>query len=252
MALEKFKASPLVVPPPEYDQQYMTQLIRILGIYFSQLDSLTPNQAQSYRADNFYGGDFSGQTFTGDDFVGGLFSGDGYGLKLPHIAASDSTDQVATGNNVPTAVLWDTLESGYGFTLAPPGSATADFAGIYKITYSLQFVNTDNAIHYVAVWAKVNGNDVPNSSTIFHVPARKSANPGEEGYLCAYSEVTFQLNAGDDIELFWATNTAGNPTTPTAGVYMLHEAAWTTPSKPYARPANPSAVGSITFVSAIP
>lgn len=60
MALEKFKAAPLPNPPPQYDQQYIRQLIRVLENYFSQLDSLTPNQANSYRADNFYGGNFSG------------------------------------------------------------------------------------------------------------------------------------------------------------------------------------------------
>jgi hypothetical protein len=36
------------------------QLIRVLEIYFNQLDSITPNQAQSYRADNFYGGTLDG------------------------------------------------------------------------------------------------------------------------------------------------------------------------------------------------
>lgn len=60
MALEKFKASPLPNPPPEYDQQYIRQMIRVLESYFSQLDSFTPNQAQSYRATNFYGGNFAG------------------------------------------------------------------------------------------------------------------------------------------------------------------------------------------------
>lgn len=234
MAMERFKASPLAVPPSEYNQQYMVQLIRILGLYFTQLDSLTPNQAQSYRADNFYGG---------------LFTGYGRGLVLPHIAASDSTDQIAGGNNTPTVVTWNTLDAGYGFTLSPPGMATADFAGVYKITYSLQLINTDNSVHYVTAWLKVNNNDVPNSSTIFHVPARKSSSPGEEGYAVAYSEVTFQVAAGDDIELYWATDLAGNPTTPTAGVYILHDAAQTTP---FARPAIPSAIGSITFMSAIP
>lgn len=234
MALEKFKATPLPVPTPDYSQQYMTQLIRVLGLYFSQLDSLTPNQAQSYRADNFYGG---------------VFYGDGYGLRLPHIAASDSTDQVAGGNNTPTVVNWNTLDSGYGWTLAAPGAATATYAGIYKITFSLQFINTDNAIHYATVWLKVNNTDVANSSTIFAIPARKSASPGEEGYLCGYSEVTFEMAAGDEVELYWATDLAGNPTTPTSGVYIYHDAAQTTP---YARPAVPSAIGSITFVSAIP
>ena len=234
MALEKFKATPLPVPTPDYSQQYMTQLIRVLGLYFSQLDSLTPNQAQSYRADNFYGG---------------VFYGDGYGLRLPHIAASDSTDQVAGGNNTPTVVNWNTLDSGYGWTLNAPGSATATYAGIYKITFSLQFINTDNAIHYATVWLKVNNTDVANSSTIFAIPARKSASAGEEGYLCGYSEVTFEMAAGDEVELYWATDLAGNPTTPTSGVYIYHDAVQTTP---YARPAVPSAIGSITFVSALP
>jgi hypothetical protein len=60
MALEKFRSSPLPNPPLEYDPQYVRQLIRVLETYFSQLDSKTPNYAQSYRADNFYGGAFSG------------------------------------------------------------------------------------------------------------------------------------------------------------------------------------------------
>ena len=67
MALEKFKAAPLPNPPAQYDPQYLRQLIRVIEIYFSQLDSFTPNQAQSYRANNFYGGDFSGGTFTADN-----------------------------------------------------------------------------------------------------------------------------------------------------------------------------------------
>jgi hypothetical protein len=39
------------------------------------LDSLTPNQAQSYRADDFYGGDFSGSTVTANTVTAGQFTG---------------------------------------------------------------------------------------------------------------------------------------------------------------------------------
>lgn len=234
MALVKFKSSPLPLPPLQYSRTYISQLIRVIELYFNQWDSQADMQNDSYRALNFYGG---------------LFSGDGYGLKLPHIAASDSTDQIAGGDNTPTVVKWNTLDSGYGWTLNAPGSATATYAGIYKITFSLQFINTANAIHYATVWLRVNGSDIANSSTIFTVPARKSSSPGEEGYICGYSEVTFQMDAGDEVELYWATDLAGNPTTPTQGVYMFHDAAQTSP---YVRPAIPSAIGSITFVSAIP
>jgi hypothetical protein len=232
MALIGFRAPALPLPSREYDRRQQDLLINALRLYFNQLDSLAPQQANSYKADNFYGG---------------LFSGDGYGLKLPHIAASDSTDQVAGGNNTATLVKFDTLDSGYGWTLNSPGSATADIAGVYTIRYSLQYINTANAIHYADVWLKLNNTNVANSTTRFFIPSRKSASVGEEGYICAYSEATFSVEVGDEIELYWATDLAGNPTTPTNGVYMFHDAA---SASPYSRPAIPSAIGSITFMSA--
>jgi len=42
MAMEKFQAPALPVPPVEYDQRYHTDLVRILRLYFNQLDSTTP------------------------------------------------------------------------------------------------------------------------------------------------------------------------------------------------------------------
>lgn len=224
MAMEKFRASPLPIPSGNYDPQYVMQLVRVLELYFKQLDSQTPLQAE-------------------------YFKGLGYQLTNPHIAASDSTDQIAGGNNVPTVVKWNTLDSGFGWTLTPPGSATADYAGVYTIRYSLQFINTANAVHFASVWLKVNNADVINSTTKFSIPARKSASPGEEGYLCVYSEATFTVAVGDEVELYWATDKAGNPTAPTDGVYMFHDGAQVTP---FARPTIPSAIGSITFVSALP
>ena len=223
MGMIKFKSPALPLPRELYSRQYFDQLLRVFTIYFNQLDSTTPIEHDYYL-------------------------GDGWGLKNPHIAASDSTDQIATGNNTPTVVKWNTLDSGYEWTLNAPGSATAERPGVYKITYSLQFINTDNAAHYVDVWLKVNTFDVANSTSRFFIPARKSSSPGEEGYALAYSEVTFVVDAGDEMELYWATDQAGDPTVPTTGVYIFHDAAQTTP---FARPAIPSAIGSITFVSAL-
>lgn len=223
---KNFVAPAIPVPPVEYDQKYDTDLIRVLRLYFNLLD----NYFSSTILDALNGG------------VGGN------GITFPHIAASDSTDQVATGNNTATAVNFNTLDSGYLWTLNAPGSATASVAGVYTIRYSLQFINTANAIHYATVWLKVNNVDIPNSSTVFSITARKSASPGEEGYVVGYSEITFEVDVGDEIELYWATDLAGNPTTPTDGVYLYHDVAQTTP---YARPAIPSVIGSIAYVSAL-
>jgi hypothetical protein len=223
---KKFIAPALPLPRELYDRQQMDELVRSMRLYFNLLD----------------------QFLAGTILVALNGGTGGNTITFPHISASDSTDQIAGGNNTPTIVTWNTLESGFGWSLAS-NAATAEVAGVYTIRYSLQFVNSANAIHYATVWLKVNNADVVNSATIFTVPARKSASPGEEGYVAAYSEATFSVNVGDEIELYWATDLAGNPTTPTNGVYMFHDAAQVSP---FARPAIPSAIGSIAYVSALP
>ena len=218
------KAPNLPIAPVEYRQTYQDQVLNALRLYFNEIDNFG---------------------------FGLLNTSGGGGISFPYIAASDTTDQLATASNTPTIVTWNTLDSGNGFTLAAPGTATAEVSGVYKITYSLQLANTDNAQHDAAVWLKVNTGsgfvDVPNSTTIFTVPARKSA--GVFSYVCAYSEVVFSVTAGDEIELYWATNQAYDTSPATDGIYIEQLPAQTSP---YARPATPSAIGSITFVSRLP
>ena len=47
MALLKFKAPTLPMPTTAYDVNFMNQLVRALGNYFSLLDSTTPIQVDS-------------------------------------------------------------------------------------------------------------------------------------------------------------------------------------------------------------
>jgi hypothetical protein len=49
MAMQKFRAPALPLAPPEYDQQHVSQLIGALRLYFAQLDSNTPLQADGIR-----------------------------------------------------------------------------------------------------------------------------------------------------------------------------------------------------------
>lgn len=74
MALVRFKHAPLPNPPSDYDPQYVRQMIRVLEIYFNQLDSLTPNQAQSYTADEFIGGNFTGTNVSVSSLVTSFLS----------------------------------------------------------------------------------------------------------------------------------------------------------------------------------
>ena len=168
-------------------------------------------------------------------------------LQTPHIAASDSNTQYATGDDVATLIIFNTLESGSGFTLDPSGYAKASQDGVYKIDYSLQLANTDNTQHDAFVWLQTNGILVPRSSSRFTVPARKSASVF--GYIVAYSSIEFEIAKDDEIRLWWATEKAYNTIGPVNGVYMPALAVQTVP---YPRPANPSAVGSINFISRLP
>ena len=209
----------------QYERRYQDQFTNVLRLYFNQLQNALAE----------------------------LFSPNGgrY-LNIPHIAASYGATQYATATNTPTIIKWDTLDSGSGFTLNSNSTATALYSGVYKITYSLQFANNDNLIHNAIVWLRVNGivttsaNDIPNSTTVFTLQARKSA--GVPNFVCGYSEVVFPLNAGDSIGLWWGTDQAATSGGVT-GIYIDYQAAQTSPM-PY--PAVPSAIGSITFVSALP
>lgn len=212
------KAPNLPISPVEFTQQYQDQVLNALRLYFNQVDNFSNSIA----------------TDTGGKY-----------LRFPYIAAGDSTAQYATGNNTPTIVTWNTLFEGNAFDLNTDSTATAQQSGIYKITYSLQFANTDNTIRDAVVWLRVNGTDVASSSTIFTLPARKSA--GVPSYVCGYSEVVFELNAGDKVGLWWGTDLAATSGGVT-GVYIFAQAAQTSPM---AYPATPSAIGSITFVSAL-
>ena len=214
------KAPSLPIATIDYQQGYIDQLTSALRLYFNQIDN----------------------------GMASLLSGSGgASLSLPYLAAVDTTDQFATATNTATLVKWNTLESSSGFTLTAPGTATAEVSGVYKITFSIQFVNTDNAIHDADLWLRVNGADVPYSSTLFSIPARK--NPSFFGYVRGYSEVTFEVNAGDTIQLYWATSQAYVVSPATDGIYLEHKDAQVSP---YARPITPSAIGSITFVSRLP
>lgn len=58
MGMIRFRAPTLPNPINDVDRTYIRQLIRSLELYFDQLDSRTPVQADSFTADKFIGGFF--------------------------------------------------------------------------------------------------------------------------------------------------------------------------------------------------
>ena len=214
------KSPNLPMAPSQYAPQYHEQFSNALRLYFAQIDN-------------------ANAAVLGID--GGQY------LQNPHVAAQNNADQYALGNDIPTLVLFDVLDSISGFTLDPTGYATANQSGVYKIDFGLQLANTANTAHDVYAWLQTNGTVVPGSTSVHTLPARKSA--GVPSYLFAYASITFEIQKNDQIRLWWATELAYNPVGPVDGVYMDSRPAQTLP---YPRPLNPSAVGSIVFVSRLP
>ena len=232
MALEKFRASPLPIPGIEYDQQYMLQLIRVLGIYFSQLDSLTPNQAQSYRADNFYGGTFRGSVY------GGTIAGFGSGLNFPFGSLISDQDQSSAGTTSENLITYSSLEEGNGVTFE--GSKIRfSTAGYYLITFTLQVTNQTNAVKEFEVWLKDTGTNIASSNTRFDIPARKSVSIWGHAVPAITSIFAVHDPETEYLELAWWSESTD--------VYLENYTTGTSPT----RPAIPSVILTANFISAM-
>lgn len=282
MALERFKAAPLPNPPAQYDPQYLRQLIRVLEIYFNQLDSLSPNQAQSYRADNFYGGTFTGadvnadtvttssllanhadinrvdalyvgtddlaaqsaiiNTVMGDNFYGGTFYGDGRYLQLPYNQFSSDQDQTAASVANAYAITLNINDFPNGISIVSNSRITFAADGIYNIVYSIQLKNTDNSAHDVDIWLRKNGTDIANSNSRFSLTARKSS--GDPSHLIATTPIMVDITAANQyVEIMWRVNST------TVSIEHFPAVA-ANPGVTPAIPATPSVIVGVTHISA--
>lgn len=112
-----------------------------------------------------------------------------------------------------------------------------DQPGIYNIQFSAQFTNTDTQDHGVDVWLTVNGVNVPDSNTIYTIPSSHGGVPGRLGAALNYFQ---ELQPGDYFEIVWR---ASDPK-----LYIEY----VTPQLNPTRPAAPSVIATVTFVSNLP
>ena len=204
------KAPNLPIGPVEYSQDHQNQLAKIQRLYFNEIDNTLSSVLEN---------------------SGGRF------LNFPHIFASNSARQFATGDNTPTIVAFDTVARAEGFTLNVDETATATYSGAYRVDYRMLFENGDATQHNVWIWLQKNGSDVANSCSKSSVAAG--------GYIDVIGSIELDLDGGSDLALYWATDKY----TATAGGTGVWMDAYTNSTSPFTRPAIPSVYGSITFVS---
>lgn len=138
----------------------------------------------------------------------------------------DTTTQTATAANTAYSITINSTDpASNGISITAGSRITFAHSGVYSITFSVQFTNTDSQIHDANIWLRKNDSgssgDIPDSDSRFSIPNKHG---GTNGNLIGTVNFVLSLTAGDYIELIWAvTNTAVQVATFPAG---------TTPTSP--------------------
>ena len=159
-------------------------------------------------------------------------------LNNPYGAFQDSTNQVAASTTVAYPITFNTTDFSNGVTMVSGSRMTVADSGIFNIQFSIQFKNTTNDGQDLDIWFRKNGTNVPASNSRFHLPARKGA--GDPSHIIAALNFFINLVPGDYIEIMWRTENTG-----------VSIEAFGTSTSP-TRPAVPSAIATMAFVSNLP
>ena len=171
--------------------------------------------------------------------LGALFGPQGSKfLNTPHGAFQDSTDQTAANTTTAYAIKFNTTDFTNGVTVVSDSQLTVAVDGLWNIAFSLQFKNTTNDGQDVDIWFRRNGTNIANSNSKFFLPARKSS--GDPAHLIAAMNFFVDLVKDDYVQIMWRVSDVG--------VSLEHYATSTTPD----RPAIPSAIVTMSFVSNLP
>ena len=210
-SLQNAVAPRLPVSPMEYDVRFMDDFIRILRLYFNQLDGINTG--------------LLGQ-------VGGAY------LHFPYGSFGSSVDQTIATANTPQLITFNTSNYTNSVAIVSTTRATVSQSGLYLYNYSLQLANTDaTTSHNVQIWTRKNGTDYPNTGSKVDVPAHHGA---VDGYLDATGAFFISLAAGDYVELVVAADST-----------LVYIEAYAVQTVPYARPAIPAATATLTFISSV-
>jgi len=139
----------------------------------------------------------SGTIIPGMDLTGtGVTAGTHVVTQLTGTTGSTGTYQVSTSQTVASTTITGTVASRITFGLA----------GLYNIQFSMQFVNTNIAVHDIDIWFRKNGTDIAETNSQFSVPAKHAL---VDGHALGVANLFVDVIAGDYVELMWHTNDTG-------------------------------------------
>ena len=138
----------------------------------------------------------------------------------------DETSQVAALANTAYSIKLRQVDTASrGIKVISETRLRVDHPGVYSITFSIQFSNTDSSIHDINVWLRKNNagssGDVPASDSKFSII---SSHGGIAGNVIGTVNFVLGLNAEDYIELIWSTTNVA--------AYIHAEPAGSSPTRP--------------------
>jgi hypothetical protein len=119
---------------------------------------------------------------------------------LHYASFYDTTSQNAAAINTAYAITLNSTSVSQGIRIGTPTSRViVNDAGAYNFQFSIQATSTSASGHYMYIWARVNGTDVPDSAT--RVEFRGSGNDK----VLAWNFV-LQMAADSYFELMWSVD----------------------------------------------
>lgn len=158
-------------------------------------------------------------------------------LQFPYAAIQRTTD-VAFTANTPTEITFDQNDYLSGCENDGTDGIAVDYDGIYNYQFSVQLKNADTQIHSAWIWLRKNGTDIVGTGSKFDVT---SSHGGIPGFVIAACNFYVDLESGDTIEM-WAA---------VSDINVTFDASAASTS-PFAMPAIPSVVATLSFVSGLP
>lgn len=155
-------------------------------------------------------------------------------LNFPYAAIQRTTDATFTANTA-TQITFDQNDYLNGCLNDGTDGISVEQSGLYNYQFSVQFTNSDSQTHSAWVWLRKNNIDVPGTASKFDVTSKHGSDNG-----AVIGAANFYIDAAvdDTIELWAAVSNVA--------VTFHAEAAQTSP---FAMPAVPSVVATLTFVS---
>lgn len=139
--------------------------------------------------------------------LGGVYAairGTGPYVQMPYGSLISTSDQTAASTTAAYPITYSALTGGSGVSYQSGSQIKVTHPGVYNLQFSVQFVSTANEPAEVDVWFRKSGVDMPDSNSVFTVPAKKSS--GISGHLIGSLNMFVPMDTTDYVELLWHTS----------------------------------------------